>query len=204
MNGIIAKRAIEPGATVAPGQPMFTIMNIDSVRVRIGVSEADVGVMHVGQAATVTAPALGEASFLGTVSLVGIAADPTTRSYSVEILVPNGSRRLKPGMVAEATVTGPSTRHFLSVPASTVMHRATDAAFVFVYDPHERVVHGRDVRTGGVHGDLLFLIVLRTIVFLPFIGPSSISTLIDFLTYPNCAISLKKVDKEIFFVRLIT
>jgi hypothetical protein len=50
---------------------------------------------------------------------------------------------------------------------------------------------------------LIFSIVLRTLVFLPFIGHSSISTLIDFLT-SNCAISLKKVDKEIFFVRLIT
>ena len=158
MTGIVAKRATEPGATVAPGQTTFTIMNIDSVRVRIGVPEADVGGMQVGQVATVTAPALGEGSFHGTVSLVGIAADPTTRSYSVEIMVPNASRRLKPGMVAEARVAGTASRHFLVIPPSAVLHRANDVAFIYVYDSRERRVRQRAVSTGRIQGDAVEIV----------------------------------------------
>ena len=104
ISGIIARRAIEVGATVAPGQPVYTIVALDPVRVRVGVPEGDVGHITEGAAATVRIPAL-DTSFAGRVSLIGVAADPTTRSYTVEISVPNPARRLRAGMVAEATIT---------------------------------------------------------------------------------------------------
>ena len=104
ISHIVARRSVDRGATVSPGQPMFTAMAIDSVRLRVGVPEVDVGSVQVGQPATVRVPAFGDGLFDETVSLIGIAADPTTRSYAVEILVPNGSQRLKPGMVAEASI----------------------------------------------------------------------------------------------------
>ncbi|HET7371958.1 MAG TPA: efflux RND transporter periplasmic adaptor subunit, partial [Gemmatimonadaceae bacterium] len=121
ISGIIARRAVEVGATVAPGQPAFTIVDLDPVRVRIGVPEADVGHVPEGAAATVRIPAL-DASFTGRVSLIGVVADPTTRSYTVEVSVPNPARRLRAGMVAEATITTGQTTTAMMVPASAVVH----------------------------------------------------------------------------------
>ncbi|HMA22429.1 MAG TPA: efflux RND transporter periplasmic adaptor subunit, partial [Gemmatimonadaceae bacterium] len=86
LSGIIARRAIEVGATVSPGQPVFTIVDLDPVRVRVGVPEGDVGHVTDGAAASVRIPAL-DASFGGRVSLIGVAADAATRSYTVEIKV---------------------------------------------------------------------------------------------------------------------
>src|SRR5262245_34913100 len=100
ISGIIARRAIEVGATVAPGQAAFTIVDLDPVRVRVGVPESDIGHVTEGAMATVHIPAL-DTSFAGRVSLIGVAADPATRSYTVEISVPNRARRLRAGMVAE-------------------------------------------------------------------------------------------------------
>ena len=156
ISGVIARRAIEVGATVAPGQSVFTIVDLDPVRVRVGVPEADVGRISEGAAATVRIPAL-DASFAGRVSLIGVVADPATRSYTVEISVPNATRRLRAGMVAEATVTNGQTRSAILVPATAVVHDGgvNGTTSVYVLDQDAARAHARRVTTGAAHGDSL-------------------------------------------------
>lgn len=154
--GIVARRAVEVGSTIAAGQPAFTIVDLDPVRVRVGVPEADVGRISEGSPAVVRIPAL-DTSFAGRVSLIGVVADPTTRSYTVEISVPNPTRRLRAGMVAEATVTTAKTTSALMVPAAAVVHDAgvNGTTLVYVVDRDAARVHSRRVTTGAAHGDSL-------------------------------------------------
>ncbi|HSQ29141.1 MAG TPA: efflux RND transporter periplasmic adaptor subunit [Gemmatimonadaceae bacterium] len=156
ISGIIARRAVEVGATVSPGQPAFTIVDLDPVRVRIGVPEADVGHVTEGAPATVHIPAL-DASFVGRVSLIGVVADPTTRSYTVEVSVPNPARRLRAGMVAEATITTGQKTTATMVPASAVLHDGgvNGTTIVYLLDRDDARVHARRVTTGAAHGDSL-------------------------------------------------
>jgi RND family efflux transporter MFP subunit len=156
ISGIIARRAIEVGATVSPGQPVFTIVDLDPVRVRVGVPEGDVGHVTEGTVATVRIPAL-DASFVGRVSLIGVAADPATRSYSVEIKVPNPARRLRAGMVAEATIENGQKVSAMMVPAAAVLHDGgiNGATIVYVLDHDAARVHVRRVMTGVARGDSL-------------------------------------------------
>jgi RND family efflux transporter MFP subunit len=159
LSGIIARRAIEVGATVAPGQAVFTIVDLDPVRVRVGVPEGDVGHITEGSAATVRIPAL-DASFAGRVSLIGVSADPATRSYTVEVSVPNPARRLRAGMVAEATITTGKTTSVTLVPAAAVVHDGgvNGATRVYVLDADAARVHSRRVITGVARGDSLEII----------------------------------------------
>ena len=154
--GIIARRAIEVGATVAPGQPVFTIVDLDPVRVRVGVPEGDVGHVSEGAMATVRIPAL-DTSFAGRVSLIGVAADPATRSYTVEISVRNPQRRLRAGMVAEATITTGQVTPAMMVPAAAVLHDGgvDGKTIVYVLDRDGARVHARRVTTGVARGDSL-------------------------------------------------
>jgi len=156
ISGVVARRAIEVGATVAAGQPALTIVDLDPVRVRVGVPEADVGHIATGAIATVRIPAL-DTTFGGRVSLVGVSADPTTRSYTVEITVPNRARRLRAGMVAEATIETKETRSTLMVPASAVVHDGgvNGSTIVYVLDGDGARVHSRRVVTGLARCDSL-------------------------------------------------
>jgi RND family efflux transporter MFP subunit len=155
-SGVIARRAIEVGTTVAPGQTAFTIVDLDPVRVRVGVPEADIGHITEGAGATVRIPAL-DTSFLGRVSLIGVAADPATRSYTVEISVPNHARRLRAGMVAEATITTGAMTSAMMLPAGAVLHDAGVAGttMVYVLDSNGARAHARRVTTGVARGDSL-------------------------------------------------
>jgi len=158
ISGIIARRAIEVGTTVAPGQPALTIVDLDPVRVRVGVPEADVGHVAIGAASTVRIPAL-DTTFVGRVTLIGVSADPSTRSYTVEISVPNPARRLRAGMVAEATIESKETRPALMVPAAAVLHDGgvNGSTIVYVLDGDGARVHSRRVATGTARGDSLEL-----------------------------------------------
>jgi RND family efflux transporter MFP subunit len=156
ISGVIARRAIEVGSTVGAGQPAFTIVDLDPVRVRVGVPEGDIGHITEGAAATVRIPAL-DTSFTGRVSLIGVSADPTTRSYTVEISVPNRARRLRAGMVADATITTGASASALLVPSSAVLHDggANGATIVYVVDRDGARVQSRRVTTGAARGDSL-------------------------------------------------
>jgi len=156
ISGIVARRSIEVGATVSAGQPVYTIVALDPVRVRVGVPEADVGHITEGAAATVRIPAL-DTSFAGRVSLIGVAADPATRSYTVEIAVPNPARRLRAGMVAEATIKTRESTSAMMVPASAVLHDGgvNGTTIVYVLDRDATRVHTRRVTTGAARGDSL-------------------------------------------------
>jgi RND family efflux transporter MFP subunit len=152
ISGVVARRAVEPGATVAPGAPVFTLVDLDPVRVRVGVPEADVGTVAVGEAATVTVPALPGQSFAGRVRLVGVAADPATRTYTVEVEVPNPGRVLRAGMVAEAAVVKQARARAVTVPLQAVVRDADDATLVYLLDARTGRVHARRVQVGGVQG----------------------------------------------------
>jgi RND family efflux transporter MFP subunit len=156
ISGVVARRAAEVGATVAAGQSVYTIVALDPVRVRVGVPEADVGHVTEGAVATVRIPAL-DTSFSGRVSLIGVAADPATRSYTVEISVPNPARKLRAGMVAEATIQTRESTSAMMVPAPAVVHDGgvNGTTIIYVLDRDAARVHARRVTTGAAHGDSL-------------------------------------------------
>jgi RND family efflux transporter MFP subunit len=76
----------------------------------------------------------------------------------VEISVPNPSRRLRAGMVAEATIANGQTRSAIVVPTSAVAIRdggVNGTTSVYVLDQDATRVHSRRVTTGPAHGDSL-------------------------------------------------
>ena len=155
ISGIIARRMIERGATATPAQPVFTLMDVDPVRVRVGIPESEIGSIRNGQPAEVHLPALTDATFAGRVTLVGIAADPATRTYAVEISVPNPAHRLKVGMVAEARVEIGQQSRAVSVPAGAVVRDEDGVTVVYVFDARARRAYARRVDVGAARDDAI-------------------------------------------------
>ena len=89
ISGMIAHRNLNPGEMVGAGMPVFSIVDLNPVKVRVGVPETDIARVRTGQTATILIPAMAELNFEGRVELVGVAAEPASRSYTVKILVPN-------------------------------------------------------------------------------------------------------------------
>ena len=81
----------------------------------------------------ITFDVFGEELFEGKVSLIYPTIDPMTRTFGVEVEIPNGNNRVRPGMFARATIDFGAKDHIV-VPDRAVVKRAGSGdRFVYVY-----------------------------------------------------------------------
>jgi RND family efflux transporter MFP subunit len=137
-DGVLARRLIEPGATVAPGVPAFHVVQTRVVRAIAPVPENQIGQVRIGQPARVEVAALGR-SLAGEVYEVGVLADPLTRTYPVKVTLDNADGALKVGMVVDVFLPLPGDAPALAVPREAVRIDEKGAACVFVVGPENKV-----------------------------------------------------------------
>jgi multidrug efflux pump subunit AcrA (membrane-fusion protein) len=154
IDGIVARRGVDPGEMVSAGIPVFIIVNLNPAKVRVGIPEPDIGRIRVGQHARISVPALDGSEFAGTVDLVGVSADPNSRTFTAKIAVPNSTLRLKSGMIAEASIEASGTIQAVEIPGEAIVHDPQGSTLVYVYYPDRKQVHARRVEAGrvGDHG----------------------------------------------------
>jgi len=112
-GGIITVRHREPGETVSPGAPVFTLMNPDDRWVRIYVPENRIGQVQLGAKASITADSFAGKTYAGEVVFIASAAEFTPKTvqtteervklvYAVKVRVAgDAALELKPGMPAD-------------------------------------------------------------------------------------------------------
>jgi membrane fusion protein (multidrug efflux system) len=69
VSGILSKRNVEPGQVVQPGQPLFSIVNLDDIWVTANFKETQLKNMRVGQKVTIHVDAYGR-DYSGTVESI--------------------------------------------------------------------------------------------------------------------------------------
>ena len=153
VSGNIGMRRVDPGQTVAAGTAVFSIVGLNPAKVRVGVPEADIGRVRQGAAAEISVPSLGGRRFTGRVAIIGVAAEQSSRTYTVKILVPNPGPVLLAGMIAEARILGPAKVHSLTIPGEAIVPDPQGAPNVYVYSPDRKRVYARRVEVGSPVGD---------------------------------------------------
>ena len=114
VNGVVTARNYDPG-DVAGQLPILTIESINPVKVKVNVSESYYSQVVKGMPVEVLVDALGGERFQGSVSLIYPTLDPVSHTFTVEISVPNGDQRLRPGMFARVRMNfGTNERPLLS------------------------------------------------------------------------------------------
>ena len=153
ISGFIGMRQIEVGNTVAPGVPVFSVVDLDPVKVRVGIPEAEVGKVREGLRAEVSIPSLDGQRFDGRVEAIAAASDPASRTYVSKIVVPNPKHQLRAGMVSEAHVIGDAQVNAITVPGSAIVRDERGVSQVFVLAPGQNRVYGRRVEVGSMIGN---------------------------------------------------
>jgi multidrug efflux pump subunit AcrA (membrane-fusion protein) len=146
--GNISMRRIDRGQTVASGATVFSIVNLNPAKVRVGVPEAEIGKVKRGAKADISLPSLEGRSFEGQVDIIGVSAEAASRTYAVKIVVPNPGPVLLAGMVAEARILGPSKTQVLTIPGEAIVRDPQGAPNVYVYHPDRNRVYARRIEVG--------------------------------------------------------
>jgi multidrug efflux system membrane fusion protein len=101
-DGTIDKVDAELGGSLASGAAVATILSLDPILARGEVSERDLAHVRTGDRARVRLVSGEEAE--GTIRHISRDATPATRTFRVEVAVPNADGRIPSGMTAEITL----------------------------------------------------------------------------------------------------
>jgi len=121
-DGVIIRRFLDPGALVtANNATLFTLMNLDSVKIIVNVSEKDVPFVYQIRTARVTLDALPDKEFNGKVTRFSEAIDLSTRTMAIQIEIANRSHIIKPGMFATIQMTIAEHQSAITVPTNALL-----------------------------------------------------------------------------------
>jgi Cu(I)/Ag(I) efflux system membrane fusion protein/cobalt-zinc-cadmium efflux system membrane fusion protein len=120
---VIEKQALQ-GMHVRPGQMLYKIADLSVVWVEADIYEQEIGLVRVGQRATVTLDAYPGQATTGRSVYIYPYVEENTRTVKVRFSFANSGGRLKPGMYASVELRGPAVAG-LTVPTNAVLDSGT-------------------------------------------------------------------------------
>ncbi|QYK39790.1 MAG: efflux RND transporter periplasmic adaptor subunit [Paracoccaceae bacterium] len=118
-DGLLESDAAELGALLQPGSPCATVIQLDPIKLVGFVSETDVDKIEVG--AMAGARLVSGRQVAGRVTFLSRSADPLTRTFRVEVTVPNSDLAIRDGQTAEMLIAAEGrSAHLLPSSALTL------------------------------------------------------------------------------------
>jgi len=145
-SGVIATRLVENGMHMSRGAPLFLLVRSDVLELAAAVPARQANAVRVGQTVHFVTDAR---AFDGKVARVSPTIDPSTRSVTVYVQIPNGSGALKGGSFASGRVVSRVVSSTLVVPSAAI-HQAQDAGQPYVYRIAGKAIDVASVQVGVV------------------------------------------------------
>lgn len=136
-SGIVTERMVNVGDHVTLNQPLFRIVDFDSIVARIYVPEKELPALATGLETRLTAEAIGGVSFFGLVDRISPVVDPGTGTVKVTVATPR-QEGLRPGMYVEVELVTAVNEDALLLPKRSVVYD-NDQLFVFRLGDERRV-----------------------------------------------------------------
>lgn len=141
IDGVVLSVLISEGQTVAAqfsAPELFVLaQNLNQMQVETSVDEADVGLVHEGDAATFTVDAWPDDTFTGTVAEVRNSSSTTNNvvTYPIIVHTTNPNLRLMPGMTATVSITIDESKGVKTVPNTALRFKPADDVTIDEADP---------------------------------------------------------------------
>lgn len=145
LNEILAKK----GDFVSVGDPVAQILEVDQVKVTVGVPESDVTAVFDLKEAEVVIEALGNLRVKGRKVFFSRQPKNLARLYALELRVPNPDGRILPGMFARVELIKQVFEQALTVPLYAVITRGSER---FVYVERSGKAEKMPVQVGALMG----------------------------------------------------
>lgn len=153
-TGAVVQRSIELGSLAGPSTVAFVLADISSVKATFGVSDISVAHFKTGSKLLTYMEAFPNRQFPGFVSAIAAVADSSTRSFQVEVTIPNEHGMLRPGMIASLDAGGsPGSRPVAVVPLDAIVRAESGSGPFAVVAVVSGVARRRPVTLGATYGD---------------------------------------------------
>jgi multidrug efflux system membrane fusion protein len=162
MDSTVLARNVELGTLAAAGTPGFMLGDMHLVKAVFGVPDTILGDVKLGKKQGVLTETYPQ-EFVGQITSISPQADPKSRTFQVEVTLPNPHDLLKAGMVATLNLGQEKLQHpVLVVPLSAIVsvNDGSRKFSVFVVSPEggKDVARRRDVQPGGNYGNKVAIV----------------------------------------------
>ncbi|MCH5330159.1 MAG: efflux RND transporter periplasmic adaptor subunit [Alistipes sp.] len=147
VTGVISARNYDNG-DMYTAAPVLVVEQIRPVKIMINLSETLFSKIRKGMTVYVTLDAYGDEEFKGSITRINPTIDNATRTFAVEISLPNDDERIRPGMFARVTLPyGSANRVVVSDRAINKLMGSGDR-YVWIYNPEDNTVSYSKVELG--------------------------------------------------------
>lgn len=148
VDGVVTARNYDAGDMYSMASPIYTVEQIVPVKLLVGISEADYTKVKKGDSVEITADALPGKTFYGSIEKIYPTIDPATRTFTVEVVVKNPYKTLRPGMFTRVTVNFGTNNNVVIPDVAVVKQQGSGERFVYLLNPdgtvnYKKVVLGR-------------------------------------------------------------
>lgn len=145
LNGVVAKRHVNPGEKVAFDSPLITVVDLKDLELQAMVPAVDVPEIAIGKMVELTIDGFGERRFNGRIERINPSTEPGTRAILVYVGIPNADGALRGGMFATGRIALSASAPVATLPATAVR---VEAGQTYVWT----VESGKLVKRGVVTG----------------------------------------------------
>ena len=131
IDGVVGKKWVSAGETALPSQPVLTILDIKTLKVKVSIPEKEISTIKQDTPSFISIEAIGNNSLEGGKIEKGVVADALTHTYDIRIALPNPDGEILPGMVAKVYLHGDSIQG-MTLPVRSIQQSADGKHFVWV------------------------------------------------------------------------
>lgn len=155
VSGTVSEKLVNQGDYIKQGQPLFKIINLNSVWANFNIYEDQVDLVKVGQNISITTRAYPNQIFEAKVSFIDPVMDSRTRTLEMRAVLNNSNSRFKPGMFVEGTIKNDETGNpnQLTIPVTAVLWTGKRSIVYVKPTPDLPVFEMREVVLGNRLGD---------------------------------------------------
>ena len=162
MDGQILQRNVELGMLVGAGTTAFTMGDMELVKAVFGIPDTLLSSVQLKQRQGIRTETYSQ-EFFGQVSAISPQADQKSRTFQIEVTIPNPKGLLKSGMVATLDIGSAKLRiPALVVPIEAVVSPSDGSksfnVFVVTHQGDKHTVHRRSVQPGPAFGNTVSII----------------------------------------------
>lgn len=118
-DSVVESRPVEVGDFIKRGDPVAVIADLDPIKVVVNVPEMEIAMLRLGGEAPVEF--IGGTQATGKVSYISSSADPQTRTFQVELDIPNPDLTLREGLTTKVLLKTAEVQAHLLTPSALTL-----------------------------------------------------------------------------------
>jgi RND family efflux transporter MFP subunit len=124
-SGVITQRGFNQGDLFSPAamMPVFTLQDVSRIKIELQITSQEINLIQKGQHAFLEVDYL-ENPIPGTVTLVGVAADPMSKTFFVECQFDNSKGELSAGTFGAVRIAIDEIENVMVVPKNSVIEKS--------------------------------------------------------------------------------